>query len=178
MILRRKWARLGGAGGKTRYGAMRQGGFTFIELAITVAIVALLATIALPMAELTVKRDQEHELRLALREIRTALDAYKRGVDEGHIATSIGKSGYPPSLKELVEGVTDEKSPDRNSRIYFLRHIPRDPTYSDPATADEDTWGKRSYASSADAPAEGDDVFDVYSRATDTGLNGIPYRNW
>ena len=156
----------------------RQGGFTFIELAITVAIVALLATIALPMAELTVKRNQEYELHLALREIRTALDAYKRAVDEGRIATALGKSGYPPSLKAMVEGVTDERSPGRNSKIYFLRRIPRDPMYSDPATADEDTWGKRNYASSADAPAEGGDVFDVYSLASDVGLNGIPYKNW
>jgi general secretion pathway protein G len=158
--------------------AGRQGGFTLIELVITVAIVALLATIVLPMAELTVKRNQEYELHLALREIRTALDAYKRAVDEGHITATIGQSGYPPSLKDMVEGVTDAKSPDRNSKIYFLRRIPRDPTFSDPATADEDTWGKRSYASSADAPSEGDDVFDVYSLAPDIGLNGIPYRNW
>ena len=156
----------------------RQGGFTFIELAITVAIVAVLATMALPLAELTVQRDQEHELRLALREIRTALDAYKRAVDEGHVATAIGKSGYPPSLAEMVGGVTDEKSPDRNSKIYFLRHVPRDPMFPDPSVADEDTWGKRSYASSADAPSAGDDVFDVYSLAPGTGLNGIPYRNW
>lgn len=159
-------------------GMGQQAGFTFIELAITVAIVALLATIALPMAELTVKREQEHELRLALREIRSALDAYKRAVDEGRIATSLGKSGYPASLKEMVEGVTDERSPDRNTKIYFLRHIPRDPMFPDPAAADDDTWGKRSYASGADAPAEGDDVFDVYSLASDMGLNGIPYRNW
>lgn len=158
--------------------AGQQGGFTFIELAITVAIVALLATIVLPVAELTTKRNQEYELRLALREIRSALDTYKRAVEEGHVATAAGKSGYPPSLKELVDGVVDERSPDRNSRIFFLRHIPRDPTFPDPAAADEDTWGKRSYESSADAPEEGDDVFDVYSLAHDIGLNGIPYRNW
>lgn len=156
----------------------RQAGFTLIELVITVAIVALLATIALPMEELTVKRNQEYELHLALREIRSALDAYKRAVDEGRIANAIGKSGYPPSLKNMVEGVIDERSPDRNSKIYFLRRIPRDPMFSDPATPDEDTWGKRSYASSVDAPVQGDDVFDVYSLASDVGLNGIPYRNW
>ena len=156
----------------------RQGGFTFIELAITVAIVALLAMIALPMAELTVKRNQEYELRLALREIRTAVDAYKGAVDEGRITTSMDESGYPSQLKVLVEGVTDEKSPNRKDRIYFLRRIPRDPMFLDPAAADEDTWGKRSYASSADAPTEGDDVFDVYSLAPDVGLNGIAYRNW
>lgn len=156
----------------------RQCGFTFIELAITVAIVALLATIALPMAELTVKRNQEHELHLALREIRTALDAYKQAVDDGRIAAAAGSSGYPHSLQELVDGVTDEKSPDRKAKIYFLRRIPWDPTFADPAVPAEDTWGKRSYQSSADSPSAGDDVFDVYSQSADVGLNGIPYANW
>ena len=158
--------------------AARVNGFTFIELAITVAIVALLATLVLPMTELVVKRDHEHELRLALREIRTALDAYKQAVDQGRIISEIDKSGYPPQLKILVDGVTDEKSPDHNSKIYFLRRIPRDPMYPDPSKADEETWGKRSYASSPDAPEEGDDVFDVYSLTTDVGLNGIPYKDW
>ncbi len=157
----------------------QQRGFTFIELAVTVAIVGLLATLVLPQAELVVKRDREHELRLALREIRTALDAYKRAVDEGRITTAVDKSsGYPPSLKDLVDGVADARSPDHNGKIYFLRRIPRDPLCLDATRADDETWGKRSYESSADAPEEGDDVFDVYSLSTDTGLNGIPYRDW
>jgi general secretion pathway protein G len=153
------------------------GGFTLIELVITVAIVGLLAAVALPMAELGVKRFREHELHFALREIRTAIDAYKRAVDEGRIEKTIGKSGYPPSLKMLVDGVPDAKLPDKN-RIYFLRKIPRDPMFADPARPDEETWGKRSYASSHDAPEEGDDVFDVYSLSSGVGLNGIEYRRW
>jgi general secretion pathway protein G len=115
---------------------------------------------------------------LALREIRTALDAYKQAVDQGRIISEIDKSGYPPQLKILVDGVTDEKSPDHNKKIYFLRRIPRDPMYPDPNKADEETWGKRSYESGPDVPKEGDDVFDVYSLATDVGLNGVPYRDW
>jgi general secretion pathway protein G len=153
-------------------------GFTLIELVITVAIVGLLAGVALPMAELGVQRSKEHELHQALREIRTALDAYKSGVDGGMIQHSAEKSGYPPSLKVLVDGVTDSRVPDGKSKIYFLRRIPRDPMFSDPATPDEETWGKRSYASSHDAPEEGEDVFDVYSLSPGVGLNGIPYRNW
>lgn len=156
----------------------RQSGFTFIEVAVTLAIVALLATMVLPMAELVVKRNKEHDLHLALREIRTALDAYKQAVADGRIATTMGKSGYPPQLGVLVEGVTDEQSPDRKSKIYFLRRIPRDPMAIDPSKTNEETWGKRSYASSPDAPEEGDDVFDVYSLATDVGLNGFPYKDW
>jgi general secretion pathway protein G len=153
-------------------------GFTLIELVVTVAIVGLLATIALPMAELAVQREKEHELRLALREIRTGLDAYRQAVDEGRITQSLEKSGYPPSLKVLVEGVPDASSPDSKRRIYFLRRIPRDPLFLDPDKPDEETWGERSYASSADAPEDGDDVFDVYSLSAGTGLNGVAYRNW
>ncbi len=153
-------------------------GFTLIEMVVTVAIVGLLASVALPLAELGVKRNKEHELRLALREIRTALDAYKQSVEEGRVATVVQQSGYPESLQVLVDGVPDASSPDRKKRIHFLRRIPRDPLFPDPSRPDEETWGKRSYASSHDAPEEGDDVFDVYSLAPGTGLNGIPYGRW
>jgi general secretion pathway protein G len=162
----------------TAHHAPRCSGFTFIELAITAAIVALLATLVVPMAELAVKRNQEHELRLALRDIRNALDAYKRAVDEGRVLSEPGKSGYPPTLTALVDGVPDQKSPDHNAKIYFLRHVPRDPMSTDAARANDETWGKRSYQSPPDAPAEGDDVFDVYSLATGTGINGISYKDW
>ncbi len=154
-----------------------QGGFTLIELVITVAIVGLLSTVVLPLSELAVQRNKEHDLHLALREIRTALDAYKQAASDGRIERSLGSSGYPPSLKALVEGAPDITSPEKRV-IYFLRKIPRDPLADDPAKADEETWGKRSYASSADEPQEGDDVFDVYSQSPGIGLNGIAYRNW
>jgi general secretion pathway protein G len=153
-------------------------GFTLIELVISVAIVGLLSTLVLPMAELAVQRNKEHELRLALREIRTGLDAYKQAVDEGRIVHSVIRSGYPASLKVLVEGMPDAASADGKGRIYFLRRIPRDPMAADPNTPDEETWGKRSYESSADAPEEGEDVFDAYSLSAGIGLNGVPYRNW
>ena len=156
----------------------KQSGFTLIEMVVTVAIVGLLASVALPLAEVSVKRSKEQELRLALREIRTALDAYKRAVEEGRVAHAIQQSGYPESLQVLVDGVPDASSPDKRKQIYFMRRIPRDPLFSDPARPDEETWGKRSYASSQEAPEEGDDVFDVYSLASGIGLNGIPYRRW
>ncbi len=155
-----------------------QRGFTLVEVVVTVAIVGLLASVALPMAELSVQRDKEHELRLALREIRTALDTYRQAVSEGKVARVMGASGYPASLKVLVDGVPDASSPDKSKMIYFLRRIPRDPMSDDQTRTDEETWGKRSYASSADSPAEGDDVFDVYSQSQLVGLNGIPYREW
>jgi general secretion pathway protein G len=157
---------------------MKNAGFTLIEMVVTVAIVGLLASIALPLAEVSVQRNKEHELRLALREVRSALDAYKQAVEEGRVLHTMQASGYPESLQLLVDGVPDASSPDGKKKIYFLRRIPRDPLFADPARPDEETWGKRSYASSYDAPEEGEDVFDVYSLASGTGLNGIPYRRW
>ncbi|HKX38771.1 MAG TPA: hypothetical protein VJN20_08965 [Burkholderiales bacterium] len=141
------------------------------------AIVAVLASVALPLHELVAQRAKEQDLRRALREIREAIDAYKEASDEGRIEKRVGQSGYPPRLATLAEGVIDQKNP-RKERIYFLRRIPRDPFAGDAQLADADTWGKRAYASPPEEPAEGDDVFDVYSLATGTGINGRPYKQW
>jgi general secretion pathway protein G len=151
-------------------------GFTLIELVITVAIISLLASVALPVGELAVQRTKEQELRRSLRDIREAIDAYKQASDEGRIKRSIGESGYPKKLEDLVEGVEDLKSPKKD-RIYLLRRIPRDP-FADHALAAAATWGKRSYASPPDDPKEGEDVFDVFSLSPGKGINGQPYREW
>ncbi len=152
-------------------------GFTLIELVITVAIVALLASVALPVSELAVQRTREQELRRTLRQVREAIDAYKQASDEGRIRKSLGDSGYPKKLEELAEGVEDQKSPKKD-KIYFLRRIPRDPLNADPTLSAAGTWGKRSYASPPDDPKEGDDVFDVFSIVQGKGINGQPYRDW
>ncbi len=156
---------------------MRAYGFTLIELLVTVAIVGLLSTIALPMTELVVQRSREQELHRDLREIRTAIDAYKKMWDAGRIQKSLDESGYPKSLDVLVDGVEDFKSPKR-SKMYFLRRIPRDPFSKDTTSPAADTWGKRSYKSPPDDPQEGDDVYDVYTLSKGVGLNGVPYREW
>jgi len=160
-------------GGKQR--AWR--GFTLIELLVTLAILALLATLVIPVGQTVVQRSNEGQLRQSLREIRAAIDAYKRASDEGRVKKNAGATGYPARLELLVEGVTDLRSP-KQARIYFLRRLPRDPFNPDPELADAQTWGKRSYASEAEEPKEGDDVYDVYSTSNRVGLNGIPYRRW
>lgn len=155
----------------------RERAFTLIELVITVAIVAVLAAAAMPLHELTVQRTKEQDLRRALREIRSALDAYKQAADDGRLLRRPGESGFPRRLEDLVEGVEDLKSP-RRERMYFLRRLPRDPLSADPQLAPAETWGRRSYASPPDDPRDGEDVFDVYSLAPGKGINGRPYREW
>jgi general secretion pathway protein G len=149
-----------------------------IEMVVTVAIVGILASAAVPIAELSVRRVKEQQLQDALRQIRTAIDDYKRAAEEGRIAHSDTDSGYPKTLALLVNGVADQKSADRKIAIYFLRRLPRDPFAADPDKTPEQTWGKRSYASPPDAPREGADVYDVYSLSEGTGINGIRYRDW
>lgn len=158
-----------------RAGAVR--GFTLIELVVAVAILGILATGLLPLAQLAAQRGKEQELRASLRELRSAIDAYKKAADEGRIEKKADASGYPPGLATLVEGVRDTKSGDERM-IYFLRRIPRDPFAGDASVPAQDTWGLRSYESPPDDPREGDDVFDVFSRSQKTGLNGVPYRQW
>jgi general secretion pathway protein G len=152
-------------------------GFTLIELVVTVAIVAVLASIALPFNELVVQRSKEQDLRRALREMRDAIDAHKQAFDEGRLTRRAGDSGYPKKLEDLVAGVEDQKSP-KKERIYFLRRLPRDPFAVDASLGAAETWGKRAYASPPDDPREGEDVFDVFSLSTATGINGRPYKEW
>lgn len=151
---------------------MKKQGFTVIELLVTLAILGVLVMVAMPLAEVTIRRNKESELRTSLRQVRHALDAYKQAYEDGRIAKVAGASGYPPNLDVLVNGVRDVSQP-KTTYMYFLRRIPRDPFALGSAT-----WGVRSYASTAQEPQAGADVFDVYSLSNEVGLNGIVYRDW
>ena len=152
-------------------------GFTLIELVVTVAIVGLLAGIAVPTVQLVVQRSNEQQLRAALGDIRRGIDAYKQAFDDGRMLKSADASGYPPSLRVLVEGVDDAKSAQKR-KIYFLRRIPRYPMSLDTSSSPDQTWGVRGYDSDADDPREGRDVFDVYSKSRGIGLNHVPHKQW
>ena len=152
-------------------------GFTLIELVVTLALLGVLAMLAAPMTEAAVQRSREQALRESLREIRSAIDRYRLAVEQGRIVRRLGESGYPPNLEVLVTGMPDAQNP-KGGQIYFLRRLPRDPFFRDSQTPAAATWGLRSYASAPDDPHEGEDVFDVFSRADGVGMDGIPYREW
>ncbi|MXS79683.1 type II secretion system protein [Nitrosomonas sp. GH22] len=144
---------------------------------VVVVIMGILASAAMPLGEMVAKREKEQALRTALRQIRTAIDAYKQAADEGRVEKKADETGYPRKLEDLEMGVDDTKDPDKK-KIFFMRRLPRDPMFPDSDVMAAETWGKRSYASSPDHPEEGDDVYDVYSLSEKVGLNGIPYNQW
>ena len=155
-------------------------GFTLIELIVTVTIVAVLASAVMPMLKMTIQRSKENELRANLRQIREAIDAYKKAADDGRIKKQIDASGYPPNLEVLVKGVVNEKDANK-SVLKFLRRIPLDPMTPVENAETEDlpnNWGLRSYTSDAAKPVAGDDVYDVYSQSQQLGINGVPYAKW
>ena len=157
--------------------ACHNGGFTYIELMVTLAIMGILVLVATPMAQISVQRDKEHELRVSLVKIREALDAYKRAAEQGHIIVKVGDSGYPKKLDDLADGVLDQRSPNKQ-KLYFLRQLPRDPFNPDTSLKPSATWGIRSFTSPPDDPSEGDDVFDIHTNSQQIGLNGVPYKQW
>ena len=164
-----------GALGALRRAGRREGGYTFVELIIVAAIVLVMASAILPLSRVGIQRQKEVELRRALREMRTAIDRYKDAADLQQISNleiEPDDMGYPPDLETLVKGVT--KAGDANqTKLRFLRRIPRDPLTG------ESEWGLRSYQDRPESTSwGGQNVFDVYSKAGGTGLDGTPYSDW
>src|SRR4051794_35830962 len=149
----------------------REAGFTLAELVMVAAVLTILASATLPVAKFTAKRSKEADLKLALREMRSAIDEYKRYSDAGLIPVDLGTEGYPKKMEILVEGVQLVGQVDK--KLKLLRRIPIDPMTG------KDEWGLRSYQDAPDATSwSGEDVYDVYSLSKGAGLNGVPYRKW
>ena len=166
----------------------RKRGFTFIEMLVTLTLLAILAAAVLPIAKTAVKREKEIELRRNLRIMREALDAYKKLADEKMIEVEEEQQGYPPDLDTLVKGVevkadqsqsqplmgqSQAKKDQEKKIVKFLRRIPRDPMTGSLE------WGLRSYQDEPDSDDwGGENVYDVYTKSPGTALDGTKYRDW
>jgi general secretion pathway protein G len=158
-----------------RRSAVQDGGYSFIELLVVVSILFVLASAAMPLAQVGSQRVRETDLRRDLREMRTAIDKFKDAVDQGLIpSTEVtpGSEGYPATLQMLVDGVT--AAGDASGRkLKFLRRIPADPMTGKPE------WGLRAYQDKPDTNTwGGQNVFDVYTKAEGQALDGTKYRDW
>jgi general secretion pathway protein G len=148
-----------------------QAGFTLAELVMVAAVLVALSAVTLPVAKFTAKRSKEADLRLDLREMRSAIDEYKRYSDAGLIPVDLNTQGYPKNLEVLVKGV--DLVGQVNKKMKFLRRLPIDPMTG------KDEWGLRSFQDEATATSwGGEDVYDVYSLSAGVGLNKVPYRKW
>lgn len=150
-------------------------GFTFLELVIVTAILMILASTIMPMAQVTAQRQREVELRRTLRELRTAIDKFKDAVDQGQIPTTElepGNEGYPPDLETLVNGVSAANDAS-GRKLKFLRRVPIDPM------TNSTEWGKRAYQDRPDSQSwGGKNVYDVYTTYQGTALDGTKYKDW
>jgi general secretion pathway protein G len=152
----------------TRTAEGGEAGLTLVELIVTVAILALLAGAAVPIARFNVKREKERELRYDLWQMRDSIDKYKDAADRGAFQIKVDSQGYPPDLETLVKGVDVQ-----GKKVKFLRRIPVDPMTG------KAEWGLRSMQDEPNSQSfGGQSVFDVYSKSQGTGLNGTKYADW
>jgi general secretion pathway protein G len=146
-------------------------GFTLLELMMSVMIISILVGLAVPLARNSIKREKEVELRVALREMRTAIDKYKDASDRGFIMVKVDTEGYPEKLQDLVDGVQMVGAVDK--KLKFLRRIPKDPM------TNSTEWGQRSYQDDPKATSwGGQNVFDVYTKSEGTAFDGTKYKEW
>ena len=154
-------------------------GFTLIEMLITLTLIGIAASVALPFGAMVETRAKEAELRAALRTIRQALDSYKAAADAGAIDKPTGSSGYPPNLEVLVKGVPRSAALGFNAAPFvLLRKLPRDPFFADKTVDAAQTWNIRSYGAAPTDFAQGTDVFDVSSRSDRRALDGTLLGDW
>jgi general secretion pathway protein G len=146
----------------------QEGGLSLVELIVTVAVLSILASAALPVARFQVQRQKERELRYDLQQMRDAIDAYKNAADRGAFTIKIDTFGYPPDLDTLVDGVEIQ-----SKKVKFLRRVPVDPMTG------KAEWGLRAMQDDADSASwGGQNVFDVYSKSEASGMDGRKYSDW
>lgn len=156
---------------RSRFDPRRKRGYTMVEMVVVCALLVIVAAVALPTAKYSIKRGKEMELRQALRQMRNAIDEFKRYSDAGLIPVELGTDGYPSELEILIEGVEVVGQIDKSVR--FLRRLPVDPMTG------EAEWGLRSFQDDFDSDSwGGENVFDVYSLSEGVGLEGVPYQEW
>jgi general secretion pathway protein G len=149
-------------------GARPEHGFTLLELIIATTILVILSTMVVPMARVTIQREKERELRIALWDMRDAIDRYKDAADRGGFQTKVDSQNYPPDLETLVKGVDVQ-----GKKVRFLRKIP-----TDPMTGTTE-WGLRSMQDDPDSDSwGGQSVFDVFTKSTGVALDGTKYKDW
>ena len=156
---------------RSRFDPRWKRGYTMVEMVVVCALLVIVAAVALPTAKYSIKRGKEMELRQALRQMRNAIDEFKRYSDAGLIPVELGTDGYPSELEILIEGVEVIGQIDKSVR--FLRRIRVDPMTG------EAEWGLRSFQDDFDSDSwGGENVFDVYSLSEGVGLDGVPYQEW
>jgi general secretion pathway protein G len=146
----------------------RQSGLTLVELIVTVAILAILASAVVPLARFRAKREKERELRYDLWQMRDAIDRYKDAADRHAFQIKVDSQGYPPDLDRLVKGEDAQ-----GKKLKFLRRIPVDPMTG------KAEWTMRSMQDEPNSDSwGGQNLFDVASKSQATALDGTKYSDW
>lgn len=156
-----------------------EGGLTLIELLVTLVILSVLSAIALPYAELTIRREKEVELRESLREVRKAIDAFHDDWSDGELSRTsegVSEDGFPKTLDVLVDGA--DTGDAKGTKRRYLRRIPRDP-FADPAKKPGEQWVLRGYQDDLDAMRwGGKDVFDLHTAHEGDAIDGTHFKDW
>jgi general secretion pathway protein G len=160
-----------------------QRGASFLELLVTAAVLAVLATAVIPLVRWEEKRRREDHLKVTLQTLRAAIDQYNKYMREGLIQPQDVEqcviagaldTCWPLTLEELVEGVqVGDLHSTETKTLKFLQRIPIDPF------TERAEWGVRSFQDDWDATSwGGENVYDVYSLSPMRALDGTYYRDW